>query len=65
MKMCLLTLRPCNFLIMDEPTSHLDLLAKEALRAALMKFSGTVLPVSHEEVFYRDWAHKVINMEKR
>ena len=63
-KMCLLTLRPCNFLIMDEPTNHLDILAKEALRDALMEFSGAVLLVSHEEAFYKDWAHRVINIEK-
>lgn len=64
-KICLLTLRSSNFLIMDEPTNHLDALAKEALREALMEFPGTVLLVSHEEAFYRDWAHKVINIEKR
>lgn len=63
-KMCLLTLRPCNFLIMDEPTNHLDVLAKEALKDALTEFSGTVLLVSHEESFYKDWAHRVINIEK-
>lgn len=34
-KMCLITLSPCNFLIMDEPTNHLDVQAKEALKAAL------------------------------
>lgn len=64
-KICLLTLRSSNFLIMDEPTNHLDALAKEALREALMEFPGTVLLVSHEEAFYRDWTHKVINIEKR
>ena len=63
-KMCLLTLRPCNFLILDEPTNHLDLRAKEALKAALSKFSGTVLLVSHEENFYKEWAQRVIHMEK-
>ncbi len=63
-KMCLLTLKPCNFLIMDEPTNHLDLQAKESLRAALSAFSGTVLLVSHEEAFYRDWAKRVIPIEK-
>lgn len=31
-KMCLLTLIPCNFLILDEPTNHLDVQAKEALK---------------------------------
>lgn len=62
-KMCLLTLTPCNFLIMDEPTNHLDANSKEALKAALCEFSGTVLLVSHEESFYRDWADKVIRLE--
>lgn len=55
-KICLLTLTPCNFLIMDEPTNHLDANAKDALKKALSEFSGTVLLVSHEEAFYGDWA---------
>ena len=63
-KMCLLTLIPCNFLIMDEPTNHLDVQAKEALKSALMDFAGTVLLVSHEEAFYREWAQRVISVEK-
>ena len=42
-KICLLTLSPCNFLILDEPTNHLDFHAKEALKAALFSFEGTVL----------------------
>ena len=64
-KMCLLTLTPCNFLIMDEPTNHLDVQAKDSLKTALMEFPGTVLLVSHEEAFYRDWAQRVIDIEKR
>lgn len=64
-KMCLLTLKPCNFLILDEPTNHLDVQAKEALQSALMDFSGTVLLVSHEEAFYKEWSQRVINVEKR
>lgn len=59
-KMCLLTLKPCNFLILDEPTNHLDVQAKDALKAALAEFPGTVLLVSHEENFYREWIQKVI-----
>lgn len=61
-KMCLLTLHPCNFLIMDEPTNHLDLRAKEALKEALIDFPGTVLLVSHEEAFYRGWEQRVIDI---
>ena len=64
-KMCLLTLTPCNFLIMDEPTNHLDVQAKEALKTALSTFAGTVLLVSHEEAFYRDWTQRVISIEKK
>jgi ATPase components of ABC transporters with duplicated ATPase domains len=63
-KMCLLTMKPCNFLVMDEPTNHLDMQAKESLQAALSEFPGTVLLVSHEEAFYRDWAQRIINIEK-
>ena len=64
-KMCLLTLTPCNFLIMDEPTNHLDVQAKEALKTALSTFAGTVLLVSHEEAFYRGWTQRIINIEKK
>ena len=64
-KMCLLMLSPCNFLIMDELTNHLDIQAKESLRNALSHFNGTVLLVSHEEAFYQDWTQKVINIEKK
>lgn len=63
-KIYLLTLVSCNFLILDEPTNHLDVQAKEALKAALTYFDGTVLLVSHEKAFYRDWAQQVINIKK-
>lgn len=56
---------PLQFLIMDEPTNHLDVQAKDALKSALMDFNGTVLLVSHEEAFYRDWTQRIINIEKR
>lgn len=52
-KICLLTLTPCNFIIMDEPTNHLDIQAKQALRIALKEFKGTVLLVSHEPAFIK------------
>lgn len=64
-KMCLLTLRPCNFLILDEPTNHLDVQAKDSLKDALSEFPGTVLLVSHEENFYKEWAQRIIDLEKQ
>ncbi|MDA1475054.1 ABC-F family ATP-binding cassette domain-containing protein [Bacillus changyiensis] len=62
-KLCSLLLSPCNFLILDEPTNHLDADAKESLRTALIQFKGSVLLVSHEENFYRDWADQIFNIE--
>ena len=62
-KLCLLTLNPCNLLILDEPTNHLDIQAKAALQSALTEFQGTVLLVSHEEAFYKKWVQRVINIE--
>ena len=43
-----LFLKRCNFLLLDEPTNHLDLESREALVAALQKFSGTLLMVAHD-----------------
>ena len=37
-----------NFLVLDEPTNHLDLPAIEQLEAALTRFTGTLLLVSHD-----------------
>ena len=62
-KLCLLTLTPCNFLIMDEPTNHLDLQAKDALKTALKNFKGTLLLVSHEESFYRGWTDHILHIQ--
>ncbi len=51
-RLALLKNQKGNVLIMDEPTNHLDTEAKEALRGALIKYSGTLILVSHEQSFY-------------
>lgn len=63
-KLCRLMLTPYNLLIFDEPTNHLDKDAKEALLQAIKEFEGTVLLVSHEQSFYKDWADDVWNIER-
>lgn len=63
-KLCLLTLTPCNFLILDEPTNHLDALAKEALKDALKKWEGNIILVSHDPDFYKGLGAKIIDIEK-
>ena len=49
-----------NFLILDEPTNHLDLWSRGALEAALQKFDGTVLFVSHDRYFLNQVADHLI-----
>lgn len=43
-----LLLFPINFLVLDEPTHHLDLQTKAILKQALMDYTGTLLVVSHD-----------------
>lgn len=52
-----------NFLILDEPTNHLDIPAKETLEAALKKFDGTVVVVSHDRYFISQVANKVVEIK--
>lgn len=62
-KLCLLELKPSNFLIMDEPTNHLDDETKNALKKALQTFPGNVLLVTHEPDFYQGWVDKIFDVE--
>ncbi|MGB9879638.1 MAG: ATP-binding cassette domain-containing protein, partial [Anaerolineae bacterium] len=43
-----LTLQEPNFLLLDEPTTHLDLPSQEVLQDVLLNFHGTILLVSHD-----------------
>ena len=61
-KLCIITLKECNLLILDEITNHMDELTKEALKESLVSFNGTVVLVSHEEMFYKDFADRIINI---
>jgi len=43
--------RPCNLLVLDEPTNDLDLETLELLEDLLLEFQGTLLIVSHDRAF--------------
>ncbi len=53
---------PPNFLLMDEPTTHLDIPSIDALIRALKSFSGTLIFISHDVYFIRQLAEKVLHV---
>jgi len=53
-----------NFLVLDEPTNHMDIVGKETLEEMLANFSGTVLFVSHDRYFIRRIAESVLVFEQ-
>ena len=63
-RLCKIMLKECNTLILDEPTNHLDVLAKEALKEALIEFKGTIILVCHEPEFYNGLVTDVLDAEK-
>jgi ATP-binding cassette subfamily F protein 3 len=59
-----LLLDPPNLLLMDEPTTHLDMEGVEALVTALAEFEGTLVFISHDVFFIRALASQVVNIRK-
>lgn len=55
-------IRPANLLILDEPTTHLDLPAREALEEALALYDGTLVVVSHDIAFVRRIGARVLEL---
>jgi ATPase subunit of ABC transporter with duplicated ATPase domains len=53
---------PPNFLVLDEPTNHLDLATKEMLVDSLKDFEGTMIFVSHDRMFLRGLASRVLEL---
>jgi ATP-binding cassette subfamily F protein 3 len=58
-----LLLAPPNLLLMDEPTTHLDIPSIDALIAALQAYEGSLVFISHDVHFIRAVARKVIHVE--
>jgi ATP-binding cassette subfamily F protein 3 len=58
-----LLLDPPNLLLMDEPTTHLDLASVDALIEALRPFEGTLIFISHDVHFIRVLANHVVRVE--
>jgi ATP-binding cassette subfamily F protein 3 len=57
-----LLLDPPNLLLMDEPTTHLDVGSIDALVGALQQFEGTLIFISHDVYFIRAIAKSVLHI---
>src|SRR5713226_8158340 len=57
-----LLLDPPNLLLMDEPTTHLDIPSIDALVGALKQFEGTLIFISHDVYFIRALAQNVLHV---
>jgi len=55
-----LLVTPLNFLLLDEPTNHLDMESCDAMLAAIDSFEGTVIMVTHNEMFLHALAERLI-----
>ena len=53
-----------NFLLLDEPTTHLDLDGRRLLQDALQKYKGTILLVSHDIDFVRATATSILEITR-
>jgi ATP-binding cassette, subfamily F, member 3 len=58
-----LLINPPNFLLMDEPTTHLDMASIEALITALKQYEGTLVFISHDVYFIKALAGQVVHVE--
>lgn len=56
-------LDPPNLLLMDEPTTHLDMASIDALIGALKQFEGTLIFISHDVHFIRTVAQNVLHID--
>jgi len=59
-----LLINPPNFLLLDEPTTHLDVDAVDALIKALKDYAGTIVFISHDIHFVRSIANVVFEVKK-
>lgn len=59
-----LLINPPNFILLDEPTTHLDVDAVEALIRALKEYDGTLIFISHDIHFVRSVANMVFEIDQ-
>ena len=59
LRLCMLMDDEINFLILDEPTTHLDIASREWIEEAVESYDGTLLFVSHDRYFINRFATRI------
>jgi len=65
LKLAALIQNEVNFLVLDEPTNHIDIETREMMEEALLNFKGTLLFISHDRYFINKIADKIICVEDK
>lgn len=63
LKLFLLMQEEINLLILDEPTNHLDIASREWIERTLESFGGTLLFVSHDRYFIKQFATRIWDLK--
>ncbi len=64
LELCKILFNKPNFLILDEPTNHMDIVGKEHLEDILREYKGTMIFVSHDRYFVKKIADQLLVFEK-
>lgn len=60
LQLCKILFNKPNFLILDEPTNHMDIVGKEHLEDILESYKGTMIFVSHDRYFIKKIANQLL-----
>eukprot|EP00871_Galdieria_phlegrea_P003878 jgi/Galph1/4491/GphlegSOOS_G3145.1 len=63
--LCKILVSPVNLLVLDEPSNHIDISAKETLEEALQLYDGTLILVSHDRYFVSRVAKQILSIEEQ
>lgn len=63
LELCKILKKKPNFLILDEPTNHMDIISKETLEKILKGYNGTIIFVSHDRYFVKQIASSILEFK--
>jgi ATPase subunit of ABC transporter with duplicated ATPase domains len=65
LRLAILMQQDINFLVLDEPTNHIDIKTRKVLEEALETFEGTILFVSHDRYFLNQFSDRIMVIDNK